>query len=243
MNALKILTTYLTLITLTSPLLGQTTSSNEIEKPFIEVTGTAEKQIIPDKIFIGITIRERLEGKNKISIEEQEKNLKAALLDVGIDLKQLSLAMANANYIKVKWSRKDVIAKNEYILEVKNATTVGRVYEKLDELKILDAKIVRVDHSRMDEFKKEVRIMAIQAAKEKADYLLEAINEQTGKPLVIQEINAFPRPFENQLYAMSNRVNYRNFEDNLVEEPKNEMNIEFTKLKLQSSIYAKFEIK
>ena len=121
--------------------------------------------------------------------------MKEALKSIGINLDNLSLSDANANYIRVKWTKKDVITKNEYVLKVGDAITVGKVFEKLDELKIIDAKISKVSHSKIEEFKKEVRIMAIRAAKEKADYLLSAIGEQTGKPLKV---------YENSTYSIDN---------------------------------------
>ena len=48
----------------------------ENKKPFIEVTGSGETEIIPDEIYITITLQERQEGKDKLSIEKQEENLK-----------------------------------------------------------------------------------------------------------------------------------------------------------------------
>ena len=44
-------------------------------KPFIEVTGTSETEISPDEIYITITLLERAENKEKLSIEKQENNL------------------------------------------------------------------------------------------------------------------------------------------------------------------------
>ncbi len=54
---------------------GQTKPTEEI--PYIEVNGYAEKEIIPNEIYIGITLRERMENKEKVTIEAQEKLLLA----------------------------------------------------------------------------------------------------------------------------------------------------------------------
>jgi hypothetical protein len=185
MKTLKSLTILLLLAATVS---GQEYSVKENGKPYIEVTGIAEKEITPDEIYISITIRERHEGKNKITIEKREADLKEALQSIGVPLDNLSLSDKNANYIRVKWSKKDVITKAEYILKVEDALTVGKVFEKLDELKIVDAVISKVSHSKIREFKKEVRILAIKAAKEKADYLLNAIGEKTGQALIVRVI-------------------------------------------------------
>src|SRR6185436_3078476 len=159
------------------------------EKPYIEVTGTSEKLVVPDEIYVKIVIREKYVGKEKITIESQEGKLKAGLNEIGIDLQNLSLADANADYVRVKLWSKDVLTRNEYLLKVSTATILGKVFQKLDQLEITDAFIIRVEYSKIDSLKKEVKILAIKAAKEKADYLLQAIGEQAGKPLIIQESN------------------------------------------------------
>lgn len=234
---MKTLTLFL-LITLSLFGFGQNLTDLEPEKPFIEVTGTVEHNIIPDEIYISITIRERHKGKEKITIEKQEANLKEALKSIGISLDNLSLSDKNADYIKVKWSKMDVIAKAEYILKVDDAVSVGKVFEKLDELKILDANISRVSHSEIEEFKKEVRILAIKAAKEKADYLLITIGEQTGKALIVREVGSFHKLEDSYL----NTVNTRNNEFQSQNKAEDKI-IQFQKIKLQAAIYVKFEIK
>lgn len=65
---------------------GQTNTIKAEEQPYIEVTGTAEKEIVPDEIHIGITIREKYVNKVKVTIEEQEDKLKNAVSSLGIDL-------------------------------------------------------------------------------------------------------------------------------------------------------------
>jgi hypothetical protein len=212
----------------------------EQEPPHIEVTGTAEKEIIPDEIYIGITIREKYNNKQKVTIEEQEEKLKSAIKSIGIDLQNLSLSDANANFVKIKYRTKDVITKKEYTLKVTNATAVGRVFQELEKLEILDADIVKVSHSKLDSLRKEVRIMAIKAAKEKADYLLTAIGEQTGKPILVLENVQVPEGFYNTLnngYVTPTMLN------KLESDLEKGIEIEFEKIKIKSSIYVKFLIK
>jgi len=211
-------------------------------KPYIEVTGISEQEIVPDEIYINIIIRERYSGRDKLTIEIQEDSLKAALTRAGIDISNLSLANANAGYVSVKWTKKDVMAKKDYRLKVSTATAVGLVFRQLDELDISDAWISKVNHSRIDSLNKANRILAIKAAKEKADYLLSAIGEKTGKPLVVEERAAY-----NQS-AIANNLNVRGsrgdseeyYVDGTASGKKEE--VQFQKIKLQSSIYVKFLI-
>lgn len=197
------------------------------EQPYIEVTGNSEKEVIPDEIYIEITIKEKHDNKNKVTIEEQEEKLKNIVKSIGIDLANLYLSDVNASYVKIRWQKKDMQTKKDYTLKVSDAKTVGKVFNELEKIEITDAFISRVSHTKLDSLRKDVKIMAIKAAKEKADYLLAAIGEKTGKPLYIRE--------NPQTVVMSGGYANSNFDDN-----KNE--IQFQKIKLTSSIYVKFTI-
>ncbi|MCG9910700.1 MAG: SIMPL domain-containing protein [Flavobacteriales bacterium] len=210
--------------------------------PYIEVTGYAENEIIPDEIFIGFSLRERYEGRIKITISEQEEKLKSALEAIGIDLKNLFLSDVNAGYIKITWQKKDVLTKKDYTLKVGDASTLSLVFQEFEKLSISGAKISKVSHSNIENLKKDLRIKAIKIAKEKADYLLEAIGEQTGKPLIITEsvneawtkidIAKMPSRSVGELYLGGTPADLGDTKE-----------IEFQKIKLTSTIYVKFSIK
>ena len=242
---MKSLQTLTVLLLLTVTMFGQVTTNTEQEKPYIEVTGVAEQEIIPDEIYISITIQERNEGKDKITIEKQETDLKLALKDIDIPLESLSLSNTNANYVYVKFTKKDVMARAEYVLKVTDALTVGKVFEKLDELDLNNAYISKVSHSELTKFKKEVRIMAIKAAKEKADYLLAAIGEETGKPLKVYETDPTSK-LNNvnnaNIRGARNSELYYSF-DSQDKTMAADKIIQFEKIKLKAAIYVKFEIK
>ncbi len=212
------------------------------EKPFIEVTGTHEMEIIPDEIFIAIHIRERMVDKEKITVEVQETKLINALKSAAINVNDLSLTNTMANYVRVDWKRKDLIAEKNYLLKVADAVTVGKVFQELDKLDIRDARIDHVDHSKMQEFRKEARIKAIKAAKEKADYLLNAIGEQTGKPLIVKENNDYIQ-FENTNVNTRGNFLSNSYESNYDKLSGGERDIQFEKITLHMSVYVKFEIK
>lgn len=228
---------------ISTSIFAQTTMEAE-EKPFIEVTGTAEQEVVPDEIYIKITIREKYVNKEKITIEAQEEKLKAALREIGIDLKNLSLSDANADYVKVKWGTKDVLTKKDFTLKVGDAVTLGKAFQQLDKLEITDAFISKVSHSKIDSLRKEVRIMAIKAAKAKADYLLMAIGEQTGKPMVVRELELENLPLSSNIINVSgSRASEQGYYIDGIEMRENEDEIQFQMIKLQAAIYVKFLIK
>lgn len=222
---------------------GQTNNSSIDVRPYIEVLGTSEMEIIPDEIYIGIVIRERYVNKTKITIEEQEEKLKKSLQNIDIRLENLYLSDLNADFVKVHWRKKDVITKKEYTLKLSTASELSAVFQELENIEINEASISRVDHSKIDSLRKQVKIQAIKDAKDKADYLLTAIGERAGKPLVItespmtitrNEVSRLPVRSTTRIVETGGGVH------SLMENKKVE--IEFQKIKLYSNLYVKFSI-
>jgi len=208
------------------------------ETPYIEVVGNGEMEIIPDQIYISFTLKERFEGKKKIEIEDQEKELKKRLMKLEIDLADLQLADANSDFIKIKRKKNDVIASKDYLLKVSSTGTLAKVFDLLDEIDAFNAGIQRVDHSDMTRFRKEVKILAIQAAKEKATYLLAGIGETIGKPLFIQERETYDefQPLMRKAGMVNMVMDAAPAEEALPE-------LSFQKIKLKYSVFARFAIK
>ncbi len=205
--------------------------------PYIEVTGEGEMEFVPDEIFISFTLKERMDGKTKITIEQQERELKQKLQKIDFDLKNLMLADASAGYTKIRWNKKDVIASKDFLLKVDKVSVLDQVFSILDEVKVLDADIFKTDHSQIEQFRKEVKILAVKAARDKAAYLLEAIGEKVGKPLFIQEREVYdmePRPM------MVRGVANLKMEDSFVPEALPELS--FKEIKLKYKVFARFAI-
>lgn len=218
----------------TAALTAQNPATGE-EKPYIEVNGNGEMEVTPDEIFVAITIRERSTNKKTISVEEQEQNLKNALKNLKVDLKNLTVSGANADFVRVDWRKKGVITQKQYSLKLGNASILGQVFTELDKLEITDAFVSHVQHSKIDSLRKVVKIMAIKAAKNKADYLLAAIGEKTGKALIVREND--PGYYPQPMWA---NMRMNKSEDMMSEPPSDP--IDFKKIKVESSIYVKFGI-
>lgn len=226
------------LLMITQCTFGQNQSTDN-RIPFIEVTGYAEKLINPDEIYISIIIKDRESGRDNTSIEVQVVALKKTLQELNISIDNLTVSDAHADYIRIKWSKKDVVSQSEYELKVSTSKEAASVFSMLDELKIENARISRISHSKLITLQKELRIMAIKAAKDKADYLLEAIGQKTGTALVVKEqtINDFAHNIDgfNIRGALGESVVQYS-------PSKFKGEIQFKKIKLESNIYVKFEI-
>ena len=212
------------------------------EKSYIEVEGSADTLVVPDMIYLKIEIDERIDGKTKISIEDQEEEMKKTLIANGISLEDLSLSDANTDIVQVKW-KKQVLSISNYLLKVSSAKEVAMVFEKLNEIKINNIYIEKVNHTKYDAIVKEIEIKAMKDAKHRADYLLHAIGETTGKSLIVRHnINPYPYPFPvMRTMAAPNSIQLDENGNSLT---KNErLDIQFSKIKIASNIYVKFEVK
>ncbi len=210
------------------------------ERPYIEVTGRAENEVVPDEIYISIVIREKYVNKEKITIESQEEKLKNAVKGVGISLSNLYLSDANADYVRVRWRTKDVLTQKDYTLKVASATEVSEIFKQLDMLEIKDAYIARVNHSKIDSLKKDMRIQAIKGAKAKADYLLNAIGEEVGKPIFISE-SASSQAHETM--GMNNIPGVRMIGEKYEDLIDPTSVIKFKKIMIEATVYVRFGIK
>lgn len=207
-------------------------------KPYIEVVGNGEMEIVPNEIYISFTLKERMDGKKKIEIDSQEKELKKQLQKAGFDLEKLSLADASSGFVTVKRKKQEVLASKNYVIKVATTGEIASVFEVLDNVEALNADITRVAHSEIEKYRKEVKILAMKAAKEKAGYLLEAVGETVGKPLMIQE-----REMYDDIMPVTRMANMKAMameDSGLAAEDIPELT--FQKIKLKYSVFARFAI-
>jgi uncharacterized protein YggE len=216
---------------------GQQSSSNTVR--FIEITGTHETEVTPDELWVKITLLERTENKGKISIETLESELKKNLKDLGIDLSLLTLNSADADYRKIRTFKKDVMISKSYMLKLNTAEKLSKVYERLDAINVQDAYVSKYTHSKILLIQKETRISAIKAAKDKANYLLEALGQQLGAPIQITETENYVQDGQ-QFNIMAARNSLSRFDD--ASESSSSDEISFKKIKVRSSFLVKYEI-
>lgn len=215
--------------------LAQTGDKNFIDQNYIEVTGKAVLEVVPDEIYIKIVLDER-DNKGKLSVGEQEKVLASVLEKMGIDPKEaLSMRDAASNYKQRKLKRPDILTKKEYILRVHDAQLVSEVFAALEEAGISNVAVERKEHSEMEKFRREVKINAIKAAREKAEALTSAIGQGIGRAIYIYEYpdrEMYPvSPYANKLMGVA------------ADEVQALPSVDFEKIRLDYSVMVRFELK
>jgi uncharacterized protein len=213
---------------------GQDTK-NFIDQNYIEVTGKAELEIVPDEIYIQIFINET-DYKGKESLEILERNMLKKLQEIGIDLKKdFAVKDITSNFKNYLLKKTDIFTSKEYQLIVHTAPIAGRVFRELEALGISNISIIKVDNSEMEKYKKEVKVNAIKIGKDNAVSLAEAIGQTIGKALYIRENEPFFPMQANTMMVRAKGI--------ALDESYTEPDLEFEKIKLEYSVQVFFELK
>ncbi|WKN42706.1 SIMPL domain-containing protein [Tunicatimonas pelagia] len=208
----------------------------------IEVTGQAEEEVVPDEIYFAITLKEYLgDNKKKVVIDKLERELYQAVRKVGVaeeDLRVEDIQSYNYNwYRRNRPQREEFLASKKYTIKFEKLDEVNDLFAYLDAKGIQSTDIDRYDHSRRDEFERDLKIKALQNAKEKAKYLLNGIDENLGGVLEVTEINT-----GNQSPTYYREMSYARM-DMAEAESSQDPSIEFQKIKLRYEVRAVFEIR
>jgi uncharacterized protein len=208
----------------------------------IEVTGVAEMEVVPDELYFTISLKEYFKDeksqKDKVAIEVLEKQLIEAVKAAGLPRENLSISGVTG-YREWNGRKKPQIflAAKQYQLKLSNLNNVNDLMAKVDDRGIEYVSMSRVEHSKKEEFRKQVKINALKAAKDKASYLLESIGEKVGEVLEIREGE------DNYYYPQL--AQQRNFKVMAMsaEDAPQEPSLEFQKIKISYRMVAVFRIK
>lgn len=204
----------------------------------IEVIGTAEAEVTPDIIYFGITLKEYMDGKKLVDIDQLERQLQKAVSEAGIAKDDFTINnISSYNYWDQKKKNPGFLARKQYRIKFRDLTKVNQLLGKVDQKGIEATNIESYDYSKIETLKKELKLKALLAAKEKAAFLLNGLGEKLGGALDVQEINneTFPQP----MYR-SNVVMMKSADGNMENAPADD--IDFKKIKLNYQMRTVFEI-
>lgn len=161
---------------------GSFMNAQEVKKNAIEVTGVAEMEVEPDEIIFSIGIK----ADNKNELADNEKKLFETLKNNGVKNED----------IKFKSMYQNVYAKTgkftkSFQFEASAKTNISKLFEDLNQKWVSNLNIAEIKNTKIADFRKVVKINALKAAKEKADYLLESMGKKTGAPIEIVEIEDY----------------------------------------------------
>src|ERR1700712_3212909 len=169
----------------------------------IEVTGIAEKEITPDIINVSISLQEYLDGKKKTTIDQLENQLETAVKEAGIAKEDFTISNVSAwNNTWQKKKNPDFLASKQYSIRFHDLNKYNQILSKIDPKGIQSTYIESYDYSKIADLKRDLKVKALLDAKEKASYLLNAINEKVGRPISITDVDNSSFPSPRPMYKM-----------------------------------------
>ena len=207
---------------------------------YIEVTGSSETEIIPDEIHFMITIKEywqeEFEKKSKpedyqtkVPVNEIEHNLMSALKQAGIAPSDIQTKEVG-DYWRERG--KDFLISKTFDIKLQNPDQINRIIQTVNTKGIQSMNIGELKNKDLQEYRKQGKIEALKAARQKTDYLVAAMGQKLGNVLRIVEPEERSFSYFQPQSAMSN-VAIPSYDSN----PEN-----FRTIKLRYQMTARFEI-
>lgn len=232
--------TFVVLVTLWLSGILAISAQEDNNSRYIEVTGSSETEIIPDEIHFMITIKEywqeEFEKKSKpedyqtkVPVNEIEHNLMSALKQAGIAPSDIQ-----TKEIGDYWRErgKDFLISKTFDIKLQNPDQINRIIQTVNTKGIQSMNIGELKNKDLQEYRKQGKIEALKAARQKADYLVAAMGQKLGNVLRIVEPEERSFSYFQPQSAMSN-VAMPSYDSN----PEN-----FRTIKLRYQMTARFEI-
>ena len=232
--------TFVVLVTLWLSGILAISAQEDNNSRYIEVTGSSETEIIPDEIHFMITIKEywqdEFEKKSKpedyqtkVPVNEIEHNLMSALKQAGIAPSDIQTKEVG-DYWRERG--KDFLISKTFDIKLQNPDQINRIIQTVNTKGIQSMNIGELKNKDLQEYRKQGKIEALKAARQKADYLVAAMGQKLGNVLRIVEPEERSFSYFQPQSAMSN-VAIPSYDSN----PEN-----FRTIKLRYQMTARFEI-
>jgi len=230
----KIVLRSLVILLLITSLKNYGQNKNFIDQPYLETTARVDTLVIPDRIYLSILITEA-DTKGKTSVEKLENKMADKLKKLGIDTdKQLTLSDLGSNFKKYFLRKPDVQKDKEYSLLVYDAVTAGKVIMGLESIGISNVNLIKTEYSKLENLKITLRQHAVKAAKEQAEVMVLPLDQKLGSALFISDLNT-----GIQYRHQGRMAEVQMFKDVGTDQP---IEIEFEKIKVESTVNVKFSI-
>ncbi len=210
--------TRLLLLAMLLPLAGL--SQARADGRYIEVTGTSEIEIVPDRIHYIIEIREYFEEefdgrskpeeyRTKVSLNRIEQGLREVLHDAGI-----SPDAVRTQEIGDYWRKQgqDFLVAKTFDITLQDFKQIDEILKRMDTRGIHTMRIGELENRDMLSYHQKGKIAALKAAQRKAAYLVEALDKKLGPVIRIVEDEAGSSlPFSQSNVLSSNAVSFDSF--------------------------------
>ncbi len=176
-------------------LMAFTMQAQEVNEKYIEVTGTSEIEIVPDKIHYLIEIREYFEeefdGKSKpeqyrtkVPLHKIEQGVRRVLSELNVPQNAI-----RTQEIGDYWRQQgqDFLVSKRLDITLTDFNLINEIVKRIDTKGISTMRIDKLENKDILEYHKRGKIEALKAAQQKATYLVEALGKKLGDVIRIVE--------------------------------------------------------
>lgn len=187
---------------------------------YIEVTGTSEMEIVPDKIHYLIEIREyfkeEFDGKSKpeeyrtkVPLSEIEQGLRGVLAEAGIPKNAI-----RTQEIGDYWRQQgqDFLVSKKFDITLTDFNQINEIVKRIDTKGIHTMRIGELENNDMLAYHQKGKIEALKAARRKATYLVEALGKRLGEVIrIVEKDSSYASPFAQSNVMSSDAASFDNF--------------------------------
>ena len=158
-------------------------NAQESDERYIEVTGSSEIEVVPDEIHFLIHIKEYWEeeytGKSK-----KEEDLRKSLRKIGISDEAI-----RTQEVGDYWRQrgKEFLIGKQLDIRLTDFEQINSIIRSVNTWGIESMRIGELKHKDLPMYRKQGKIEALKAAREKASYLVAAMGQQLGEVIRIIE--------------------------------------------------------
>ena len=187
---------------------------------YIEVTGTSEIEIIPDKIHYLIEIREYFEeefdGKSKpeeyrtkVPLSKIEQGLRESLTEAGIPQNAI-----RTQEIGDYWRQQgqDFLVFKKFDITLTDFNQINEIVKRIDTKGVHYMRIGELENKEILAYHQKGKIEALKAAQKKATYLVEALGKKLGDVIrIVEEGSGNAFQFAQSNVLSSDAASFENF--------------------------------
>lgn len=174
-----------------------TAQAQDVNERYVEVTGTSEIEIVPDKIHYIIEIREyfkeEFDGKSKpeeyhtkVPLSQIEQRLRKNLAEAGITQDAI-----RTQEIGDYWRKQgqDFLVSKQFDITLTDFKQIDEIIKHIDTKGINTMRIGELENKDILAYHQRGKIEALKAAQRKAAYLVETLGKKLGSVIRIVEGN------------------------------------------------------
>ncbi|MBN1950683.1 MAG: SIMPL domain-containing protein [Bacteroidales bacterium] len=222
---------------------GMISAQESMKTPkYIEVTGSAEMEVEPDEVIFVIEVQEYWEEefeknsefkdyKTKVPIAKIEKELMEKLAMAGVREERIVIREVGNSW---RYFGKEFLINKQIELSLNDLNMVNSLVQSIDARGVKSMKIGELKNVKLTTLRKQVKIEAVKAAREKAEYLLGSIDEELGGVLQVEELETQQNPWWLREQNLLSNVAVSSPDNNGIENLRT--------IKLRYEIKARFEI-